>query len=73
MKMKKIPGGLTIALVCAIFLQRALAEQPVAHDVADWIKSAVIYEVNPRTFSATGDFRGLAQRLDYLKIGRAHV
>ena len=67
MKMKKIPGGLTIALVCAIFLQRALAEQPVAHDVADWIKSAVIYEVNPRTFSATGDFRGMEQRLDYLK------
>jgi glycosidase len=67
MKMKKIPRGLTIALVCAILLQRALAEQRAAHDVADWIKSAVIYEVNPRTFSATGDFRGMEQRLDYLK------
>ena len=67
MKMKKIPRGLTIALVCAILLQRALAEQPAAHEVADWIKSAVIYEVNPRTFSATGDLRGVEQRLDYLK------
>ncbi|MGA8442109.1 MAG: alpha-amylase family glycosyl hydrolase [Candidatus Sulfotelmatobacter sp.] len=27
----------------------------------------MIQEVNPRTFSATGDFRGMEQRLDYLK------
>lgn len=27
----------------------------------------MIYEVNPRTFSETGDFHGIEQRLDYLK------
>jgi cyclomaltodextrinase len=65
--MKRIIRVLTIAFVSAILLQSALAEQPAAHAVAEWIKSAVIYEVNPRTFSATGDFRGIEQRLDYLK------
>jgi len=45
----------------------AFAQSPAPHSVADWIKSAVIYEINPRTFSATGDFRGIEQRLDYLK------
>jgi glycosidase len=65
--MRRANRALTIAFVSAILLQPALAEQPAAHAVADWIKSAVIYEVNPRTFSATGDFRGIEQRLDYLK------
>lgn len=45
----------------------AYAQQPAAHPVAAWIQSAVIYEINPRTFSSTGDFRGVEQRLDYLK------
>ena len=65
--MKKIMRVLTIAFVGIILLVPASAQQPAAHAVADWIKSAVIYEVNPRTFSATGDFRGIEQRLDYLK------
>jgi cyclomaltodextrinase len=65
--MNKITRLLTIALVSASLLEPALAEQPAAHAVADWIKSAVIYEVNPRTFSPSGDFRGIEERLDYLK------
>src|SRR5579863_3973430 len=65
--MKRIIRVLTTAFIGAILLQPAQAEQPAAHAVADWINSAVIYEVNPRTFSATGDFRGIEQRLDYLK------
>ena len=65
--MKKTIRALVFAVLSTILLARVLAEQPSAHPVADWIKSAVIYEVNPRTFSATGDFRGIEQRLDYLK------
>jgi glycosidase len=65
--MKKFIRILTIVFVSAILLCPALAEQPAAHAIGDWIKSAVIYEINPRTFSATGDFRGIEQRLDYLK------
>ncbi len=65
--MNKAIRVLTITLVSIILVQPILAEQPAAHSVADWIKSAVIYEVNPRTFSPTGDFRGIEQRLDYLK------
>jgi glycosidase len=54
------------AVLILTLLVPLFAEPPAAHPVADWIKSAVIYEVNPRTFSATGDFRGIEQRLDYL-------
>lgn len=59
--------GVALVIVAAIVLQSAFGEQAAQHNVADWIKSAVIYEVNPRTFSSTGDFRGIEQRLDYLK------
>jgi glycosidase len=33
----------------------------------DWVKDAVIYEVFPRAFSATGNFAGVTARLDDLK------
>ena len=32
-----------------------------------WMRSAVIYEINPRAFSPTGDFDGIRQRLDHLE------
>jgi cyclomaltodextrinase / maltogenic alpha-amylase / neopullulanase len=56
-----------LILLSFALLLPSFAQQPAAHPVADWIKSAVIYEVNPRTFSPSGDFRGVEQRLDYLK------
>lgn len=65
--MKKFIRIFLIVFLNAILLYPVLAEQPDAHPVADWIKSAVIYEINPRTFSATGNFLGIEQRLDYLK------
>lgn len=39
----------------------------VAHKTPGWLRSAVLYEVYPRTFSATGDFNGITARLDELK------
>jgi len=56
-----------VALLSLTLFLTAFAEQPTAHPVAGWIKSAVIYEINPRNFSATGDFHGIEERLDYLK------
>jgi glycosidase len=64
---KKIDRLFSIAALSLALLLSALAAEQPTHPIADWIKSAVIYEVNPRTFSATGDFRGIEQRLDYLK------
>jgi glycosidase len=58
---------LAIVILLTTLLLPTFAETPAAHPVSNWIKSAVIYEVNPRTFSATGDFRGVEQRLDYLR------
>ncbi len=45
----------------------ALAQLPAAHPVAPWIRSGVVYEINTRTFSPTGNFKGVEQRLDDLK------
>ncbi|HLV86342.1 MAG TPA: alpha-amylase family glycosyl hydrolase [Candidatus Sulfotelmatobacter sp.] len=67
MKMRRIIHVPALVLVSVLLVHSVVAEQPAAHPVADWIKSAVIYEVNPRTFSATGDLRGVERRLDYLK------
>ena len=64
--MTRTARPLTIVTLLTTLLLPVFAELPPAHPVSDWIKAAVIYEVNPRTFSATGDFRGIEQRLDYL-------
>lgn len=38
-----------------------------ARSTPQWVRDAVIYEVFPRQFSATGDFAGITARLDELK------
>src|ERR1022692_73509 len=46
------------------------AQQPNARPSADWVKSGVIYEIYPRTFSPSGDFRGIEAQLPRLqKLG----
>jgi len=58
-------------LVAAIFLATlGSAQQPNARPSADWVKSGVVYEIYPRTFSPSGDFRGIeAQLLRLQKLG----
>jgi len=43
------------------------AQQPNARSSADWVKSGVIYEINPRTFSPSGDFRSIEAQLPRLQ------
>jgi glycosidase len=50
-----------------VFATGAIAEQATAHPVAPWIKSAVIYELNVRSFSPDGNFKGVEQGLDRLQ------
>ncbi len=64
--MQKLTRFVASAVFVFLSLLPLFGEPPAAHPVADWIQSAVIYEVNPRTFSPTGDFRGIEQRLDDL-------
>ncbi len=42
------------------------AEGP-ARATPDWIRDAVVYEVNPRAFSPEGSFAGITARLDQLR------
>lgn len=64
--LKKTFRRFAIIALSLTLLAPAFAQRTPPHPVADWIKSGVIYEINPRTFSASGDFRGIVQRLDYL-------
>jgi len=41
--------------------------QLAARPTPDWIRQAVIYEIFPRNFSATGNFAGITAKLDELK------
>jgi len=61
---------LQLTLLCALPLR---AEAPQnwstvpARETPSWIRDAVVYEIFPRQFSATGDFAGITARLDELK------
>jgi len=66
----------TCALVFLCSLQRvAHAQQPTARDFSKeaarrspaWAEDGVIYEIFPRSFSPTADFKGITARLDDLK------
>jgi len=39
----------------------------VARQSPEWLRDAVVYEVFPRAFSASGDFKGVTAQLDRLK------
>jgi glycosidase len=56
--------------VLGLLFATAAAAQTAAPPSPEWLKSGVIYEINPRTFSASGDFRGIELRLpDLRKLG----
>ena len=59
-----IIGALTLNLAAT-----AAAESPgpSARKSPDWLRSAVVYEIFPRSFSPAGDFNGITSRLDELK------
>lgn len=65
--MRKVLRVTTVLLLFLVLTTSILGEMPPAHPVADWIRSGVVYEINTRTFSPSGNFRGVEQRLDDLK------
>ncbi len=50
-----------------LLLAALLAASLCSAQRAEWLNSAVIYEIFPRDFSATGDFRGIEAQLPRLK------
>jgi len=74
--MNKIPQTLrrlfATALVGGLAMFSAAASEPAATNAIprkspDWLRSAVVYEIFPRNFSAAGDFNAITARLDELK------
>ena len=51
----------------AVLLAAGFGQQPDARSSADWVRSAVVYEIYPRTFSPRGNFRGIEAQLPRLK------
>ena len=58
-----------VCLTAALSLgaQTADVSGLTARQPPDWVRDGIIYEINPRTFSATGNFAGITARLDELK------
>ncbi len=65
--MTKLQRTYLAIVLCLSLLLPLYGEQPAARSVPEWIRAGVIYEINPRTFSTSGDFRGIESRLDDLK------
>ncbi|HMC53986.1 MAG TPA: alpha-amylase family glycosyl hydrolase [Gemmatimonadaceae bacterium] len=55
------------ALASSLAAQERDVSQLSARPSVPWVRDALIYELNPRTFSATGNFGGVVARLDDLK------
>ena len=66
-------GVLALALLSGLPLQTIAGQRRpdpstvTAPPVASWIRDAVIYEINTRTFSKAGTFNGITARLDTLR------
>lgn len=67
---------LQLSIVAALVAAAStlVAQQPSAdfskvsaRPARDWVRDAVIYEIYPRDFSATGDLAGITRQLDRLK------
>src|SRR4051794_38027890 len=77
--MRKLVVGLLALSLCVSAVsqqpetasaQAASVAQLAARTPVEWVKSGVIYEIYPRQFSATGDFKGVEARLPELqKLG----
>jgi len=51
----------------SLLLALTMAAQSTTRHSPDWLRDGVIYEVNTRTFSAAGNFRGVMDQLPRLK------
>ncbi len=59
-------------VICSLMLTSAVASTtevvaPSSRKSPAWLSSAVVYEIFPRNFSASGDFNGITAKLDELK------
>lgn len=59
--------GLLAWATLAAFAGAADAIKAAARPSPEWLRDAVIYEVFPRAFSPSGDFKGVTAQLDRLK------
>jgi cyclomaltodextrinase len=60
-------GWLSVIPATAVDSDNTNTVAPAANKVPDWLRGAVMYEIFPRNFSATGNFNGITARLDDLK------
>jgi cyclomaltodextrinase / maltogenic alpha-amylase / neopullulanase len=55
-------------LIAVPFARAADADtRPAAREAPQWLRDGIVYEVFPRVFSPTGDFKGVIPQLDRLK------
>lgn len=67
--LRRVTAIALLALIAGPGLQAAERDVSAerARAVPPWLRAGVIYEIFPRNFSATGDFRGITAKLDELQ------
>lgn len=64
----KVSLLLLASLLAPAFALSADADnRPAARVAPDWLRDGIVYEIFPRVFSPSGDFRGVIPQLDRLK------
>lgn len=66
-KMKSWLTALAVWCTVTICIAAGADTRPDARTSPAWLRDAVVYEIFPRAFSATGDFDGVTAQLDRLK------
>ena len=64
---KSLAALLTSLLAIASFTGNAQLTNATPRQSPAWLRSGVMYEIFPRTFSSSGDFNGITARLDELQ------
>lgn len=65
--MKRWLAALAVLLTITGTIAAGADTKPVARSSPAWLRDAVVYEIFPRAFSASGDFDGVTAQLDRLK------
>jgi 1,4-alpha-glucan branching enzyme len=67
LKMKAWLTAFAVWLTVTASIAVGADTRPVARTSPAWLRDAVIYEIFPRAFSASGDFDGVTAQLDRLR------
>jgi cyclomaltodextrinase / maltogenic alpha-amylase / neopullulanase len=67
MRLKFVLLALAALIATSLARPADADDRPAARSAPDWLRDGIVYEVFPRVFSPSGDFKGIVPQLDRLK------